>query len=174
MVTLALMLFLLFSMILDLSVLTPMLYARALSTSGLPGLAVRCCCSHQIYVICKTKAADEPGTNWNDSVLRSRVWMSGRILLLPGWHVESLHQFYRLLLLSRDHHGKLCRMHSGSQWSCDNGCAGTLGVLQLWLCSWRSVQLYSVLLRSWHHLAWVAGQAYGPTVLTLSDASLLW
>ena len=63
MVTLATLMFLLFSMILDLSMLTPMLFALAIATSGLSGLAVRCCCPHHIYVICKTEAADEPVTN---------------------------------------------------------------------------------------------------------------
>ena len=69
MVTLAMMLFMLFAMILDLSVLTPMLSALALATSGLSGLAVRCCCPHHIHVICTTDAADEQVTNWNDNVL---------------------------------------------------------------------------------------------------------
>ena len=69
MVTLAMVLFLLFSIILDLSMLTPVLFALALATSGLSGLAVRCCCPHHIYVICKTEAADKPVTNRNGSVL---------------------------------------------------------------------------------------------------------
>ena len=51
------------------SMLTPMMFALALATSGLSGLAARCCCPHHIYVICKTEAADEPVTNWNGSVL---------------------------------------------------------------------------------------------------------
>ena len=67
---------------------------------------------------------------------------------------------YRLLVLSRDHHGKLCCMPSWSQWSCGKGYAGALNVLQSWL--WKYVQLYTVLLRSLHDLACVAGQAYGP------------
>ena len=33
-----------------------------------------------------------------------------------------------------------------SQWSCGKGCAGALDVVKLWLCRWRSVQLYSILL----------------------------
>ena len=44
MVTLALMLFMLFSMILHLSVLDTLLYALHLQSVGLPDLAVRCCC----------------------------------------------------------------------------------------------------------------------------------
>ena len=42
---------------------------------------------------------------------------------------------YRLLVHSRDYHGKLCRMPSWNQWSCGKGCDGALGVLQLWLQS---------------------------------------
>ena len=36
---------------------------------GVSGLAIRCRCPHQIYVICKSEAADKPVTNWNGSVL---------------------------------------------------------------------------------------------------------
>ena len=36
------------------------------------------------------------------------------------------------------------------------------------------LKICSTVLRSLQHLAWVAGQAYGPAVLALSEASLLW
>ena len=62
MVTLALMLFMLFSMILNFSVLRTVLYALHMQSVGLPGRAVRCCC-HQIYIISQMKATDEPVTN---------------------------------------------------------------------------------------------------------------
>ena len=68
MVTLALMLFILFSMILNLSVLKTVLYALHLQSVGLPGLAARCCC-HQIYIVSQINATDEPVTNWHGGVL---------------------------------------------------------------------------------------------------------
>ena len=33
------------------------------------GVSVRCCCPHQIYVMCNTEGADEPVSNQNGSVL---------------------------------------------------------------------------------------------------------
>ena len=61
MVTLSQMLFMLFSMILNQSVLKTVLYALHLQSVGLPGLAIRCCC-HQIYIVSQMKATDEPVT----------------------------------------------------------------------------------------------------------------
>ena len=61
MVTLALLLFMLFLMILNLSVLKPVLYALHLQSVGLPGLAVRGCC-HHIYIVSQMKATYEPVT----------------------------------------------------------------------------------------------------------------
>ena len=69
MVTLALMLFMLFSMILNLSVLKTVLYNTLhLQSVGLSGLTVRCCC-HQIYIVSQMNATDEPVTNWNGNAL---------------------------------------------------------------------------------------------------------
>ena len=62
MVTLALILFMLFSIILNLSVLNTVLYVLHLQSVGLSGLAVRCCC-HQINIVSQMKVTDEPVTN---------------------------------------------------------------------------------------------------------------
>ena len=67
-VTLALMLFMLFSVILNMSVLKTEVYALHLQSVGLSGLAIHCCC-HYIYTVSQMKATDDPVTNWNGSVL---------------------------------------------------------------------------------------------------------
>ena len=62
MVTLAIMSFMLFSIIFNLSVLKTGLYAMHLQSVGLSVLAVRCCC-HHIYIVSQMKATDEPVTS---------------------------------------------------------------------------------------------------------------
>ena len=141
---------------------------RRLHTSQSPlEIAVFCSCgwSHVWLYQCKHLTEQERVNTpiWRQRDARknfpsllfriTRCWDGPREAL---WRVECLNQCYYLFVLSRYHPGKLCWMPYWSQWSC------ALGVLQLWVCTWRYVPLYSVLLRSSHHLAWVADQACGP------------
>ena len=97
MVTLALMLFMLFSMILNISVLKTVLYALHLQSVVLPGIDVRCCC-HYIYVVSQMKATDEPVINWNGSVLfvegfhvwfsRAKHWTEQGRVNTPIWRLR--------------------------------------------------------------------------------------